>query len=210
LSRGANRRNTRGVPPSIKTRSAPRYTWDDFVALPEDDRRELIDGELVEVEVPTKWHENMVALLAFFVTGWARTRKLRVLASAYKVRVRHDRGAMPDLQVMKESVYRTRANDQGLVRGRPELVVEIVSPSSRRHDRVRKVEWYASRGIPEYWIVDVDDRLVQRLVLRRKQYVLAQQVAGDDTFEPASMPGLAIPLEELWSALPAPRQRRKR
>lgn len=203
------RRTLRSVSSTAKARSAARYTWDDFVALPEDDRRELIDGELVEVEVPTKWHEDMVATLIFYLKGWARTRNRRVLASAYKVRVRQDRGAMPDIQVMKTSVYRSRANDQGLVRGRPELVVEIVSPSSRRHDRVRKVEWYSSIGVPEYWIVDVDDRLVQRLVLRRKQYVLAQQVDGDDLFEPESMSGLAIPLSELWSALPKPRRRKK-
>jgi Uma2 family endonuclease len=193
---------------TVRARAQRLHTWDDFVSLPDDDRRELIDGALVEVEAPTKWHEKLVVILGAFLQMWARTRKLHVLSSAYKVRVRHDRGAMPDLQMMKDSVYRARVNDQGLVRGKPELVVEIVSPSSRQHDRVRKVEWYAALGVPEYWIVDVDDRLVQRLVLRRKQYVLAQQAAGDEVFAPASMKGLAIPLAELWDALPKPRKRK--
>ncbi|MBZ0117050.1 MAG: Uma2 family endonuclease [Sandaracinaceae bacterium] len=195
---------------TARARAAKRYTWDDFVALDDEDKRELVDGQLVEVEVPTKWHELIVTILSYHLHGWARTRKLRVLASAYKVKVREDRGAMPDVQVVKESVYRRSANDQGLVHGRPELVVEVVSPSSRQHDRVRKVEWYASIGVPEYWIVDVDDRLVQRLVLKRKQYVLAQQVAGDEVFEPASMKGLSIPLAEIWAAIDPPKRKRKR
>lgn len=188
----------------------PAVSWSDFVALEDGDRRELIDGRLEEAEEPTKWHENLVALLAYFLQGWARTRKLRVLASGFRLRVGANRGALPDLQILKESVYRSRANDQGLARGRPELVLEIVSPSSRRHDRVRKVQWYASLGIPEYWIVDVDDRMVQRLRLKGRQYLLAQQAAEDEVFRPASMEGLEIPLAELWSALTPPRARRRR
>lgn len=199
--------------PSSARAAAARYTWDDFVALDDEDRRELVDGALVEVDVPTKWHENIVALLVYFLQGWvfargASERRLRVLSSAYKVRVRADRGAMPDVQVVKDSVYRARANDQGLVRGRPELVVEIVSPSSGRHDRVRKVEWYASIGVPEYWLVDVDARAVQRLVLRGKHYSIAESAVEDEVFRPSSMPGLEIPLARIWEALPEPPRRR--
>ncbi len=107
-------------------------------------------------------------------------------------------------------MYRARANDHGLVRGRPEVVIEIISPSSRRHDRVRKVACYSSLGVPEYWIVDVDDRLVQRLVLRGSSYLLGQQASEDEVFRPKSMPGLEIPLAELWAALPKPRRARRR
>src|SRR5688572_5751518 len=97
--------------PAVAHRATARkYTWDDFVALDDDDRRELVDGALVEIEMPTKWHEHLVALLAFYLQSWAMDRKLRVLASGYKVRVRDDRGAMPDLQVLKESVYRETVN----------------------------------------------------------------------------------------------------
>jgi Uma2 family endonuclease len=51
------------------------YTWDDFVALEEDDLRELIDGELVEVEAPTKLHEYIVWLLSHHLGAWALPRK---------------------------------------------------------------------------------------------------------------------------------------
>ncbi len=90
------------MPAPQRARASRRYTWDDFVALDESDPRELVDGQLMEVEVPTKWHESLVVLLAFHLHDWARSRKRRVLSSGYKVRVRADRGATPDLQVLKE------------------------------------------------------------------------------------------------------------
>lgn len=191
--------------PAPARATGKKYTWDDFVALDDDDRRELVEGALLEVEVPTKWHEKLVMVLGYFLQGWALERKLHVLASGYKVRIRDDRGAMPDLQIVRDSVYRASANDQGLVRGRPELVVEILSPSSGRQDRVRKVDWYASIGVPEYWLVDVDDRSIQRLVLRGKHYLIAQSAVEDEVFRPESMAGLEIPLAKLWDALPPTR-----
>jgi Uma2 family endonuclease len=50
--------------------ASAQYTWDDFIALDEDDLRELIDGELVEVEVPTSTHEEIVASLIYFLGAW--------------------------------------------------------------------------------------------------------------------------------------------
>ena len=193
-----------------RTTPSRRYTWHDFIALPDDDRRELVDGKLVVTEVPTRWHENIVMLLGFFLTAWARTRRRRVLASGYKVRIRSDRGAMPDVQILKETTYRA-ANEQGLDEGHPEVAIEIISPSSKHHDRVRKSEWYASIGVPEYWIVDVDARSLERFVLRASAYVLKQRAEGDVAFEPKSMRGLSIPLDEIWSAvtpLRAPKRKR--
>lgn len=175
-------------------------TWDAFVALPEDDRRELIDGRLVEVEVPTKWHEKIVALLAFHLTGWARSRGLHVLVSGYKVRIAEHRGVMPDVQVLTDETYRA-ADERALTEGRPEIAVEVISPSSRRYDRVRKLEWYASIGVPEYWIIDADARTVEQLVLTGDRYLIARTAEEDATFAPAGRDGLEVPLAELWDAL---------
>lgn len=62
-----------------KRRLGP-YRWADFVALGEDDLRELIDGELVEVEAPGFVHERIVMRLGFFLMAWARTNRADVLA----------------------------------------------------------------------------------------------------------------------------------
>jgi Uma2 family endonuclease len=180
--------------------SAP-YTWDDFVALDEDDLRELIDGELVEVEVPTIKHEEVVALLCYHLTAWSKAGNGgRAVGSGYKVRISERRGVMPDAQFYRKGNHAAREQDTGLVRGAPVLVVEIVSLSSRRYDRVTKLRWYASLGVPEYWLVDPDARTVECLVLRGGEYAIAASLEGDEVFRPASFDGLAIPLTELWAS----------
>ncbi len=175
------------------------YTWDDFVALEEDDLRELIDGELVEVEVPTNDHEHIVLRIGGVLATWIDAgHGGRAVASGYKVRVTNRRGVMPDVQFYRAGNDAWREQQQGLVRGRPNLVVEIVSPSSGRYDRVKKLRWYARLGIPEYWLIDPADRTLERLVLRDGMYAIAESLADDETFRPPSFDGLEIPLSKLW------------
>lgn len=174
-------------------------TWADFVGLPEDDLRELVDGELVEVELPGKQHEQVVAALTHLLYGWAQAHDAgHVLTSGYKVRVSEMRGVMPDVQLLSKDTWGAAA-DGGLETGRPELVVEVVSATSRRYDRVVKLRWYADIGVPEYWIVDPEARTVEQLVLREGAYSIACTAAGEDTFRPQGWPGLEVTLAPLWA-----------
>ena len=144
---------------SAPHQEAAEYTWDDFLALPEDDRRELVDGDLLELEMPTWLHEHIVMCMGFYLKAWGMEHGAVVLGSAYKVRINTWRGFMPDVQLyLKDNPH--RGQEQGLAEGRPDLVVEVISPTSRRHDRLTKVDGYARIGVPEYWIVDIDDRSI--------------------------------------------------
>jgi Uma2 family endonuclease len=174
------------------------HTWEEFVALDEDDLRELIDGELVEVEVPSERHERIVGLLVYFLTAWALPiRAGYAYVSGYKVRIDRKRGVMPDVQFFRRDNPANK-NQQGVTEGRPDLVVEVLSPSSRSYDRVRKQDWYLKIGVPEYWIVDPEAHTLERLVAREGAYVHAGGFEGEVTFSPESFPGLSIPLAELW------------
>lgn len=177
------------------------YTWDDFVLLDDDDKRELIDGQLVEVEVPTKEHEHFVMMLGFFLVGWARQRGGMVLGSGYKVKIRRDRGVMPDVQYFRAG---RNPPSQGLSEGAPDLAVEIMSPSSVRFDRKTKLEYYQSIGTPEYWIVDLQARFLTRHVLVDGRYVVAGSFDDTERFAPDTFPGLEIPLDEVFPKLPEP------
>jgi Uma2 family endonuclease len=187
------------APSAAPTEPGP-YTWDDFVALPEDDRRELIDGWLVEVEVPTKTHEYIVAMLIVFLGNWARSHGALLLASGYKVRIAEKRGVMPDVQLYRAGNAPGDDQENGLAEGSPpDLVIEVVSRWRARFDRVVKLAYYAERGVPEYWIVSPRERTVQRLVLSDSgHYVIAQAAGEGDVLRPESLPGLELPLAELW------------
>jgi Uma2 family endonuclease len=188
---------------AVKTDPGP-YTWDDFIALDEDDLRELIDGELVEVEVPKRRHERIVVLIAAALHRWTETHGGgEVLASGYKVRITQKRGVMPDVQFFRRGHEPAPEHEDGLAAGHPDLVIEVVSPSSRRYDRVTKARWYAAIGVPEYWIVDPEARTVERLVLEGgagERWAIATTAADVEPFEPPSFEGLRIELRDLWGS----------
>lgn len=175
--------------PQASARGNEPVTWDEYLALPEEDSRELIDGELLEVEVPNELHEWIVAALCHFLVGWCLQNGGRVHASGLKVKVSETRGVMPDVQLSRSLRGAGTA---------PDLVVEVISPGSRRYDRVTKLHYYRTIGVPEYWIVDPDARTIERFVLDEASYRLADALAEPDVFEPGSLPGLAIPLRTLF------------
>lgn len=189
------------APEAVRIPAGP-HRWEDFLALDEDDLRELVDGHFLEIEVPNEFHEWIVTWLVTNLTVWAHPRGAGVaFASGYKVRIRADRGVMPDVQFYRGGLGPLPI--EGLDRGAPDLAVEIVSPSSRRWDRVIKLEWYASIGTPEYWIVDPTTRTLERYLLANSgKLELADHLEGDVRFAPGTFPGLEIELVQLW-----PRQR---
>jgi Uma2 family endonuclease len=121
-----------------------------------------------------------------------------VVPSGYKVRISDRRGVMPDVQFYREGNTPSALQEQGLVQGRPDLVIEVVSPSSQRYDRVTKLRWYAQLGVPEYWLVTPESRTLERLVLREGSYVISDSLADEDVFRPPTFEGLELPLAKLW------------
>ena len=123
-------------------------------ALPDDGNRyEVVDGELLVTPAPAEWHQRAVAALLFELTLYARAHgDCEVLPSPADIE--------PDVFV------------QGLVDGRPSvawntgapllLVVEVLSPSTARADRTTKRRRFQRARVPEYWILDLDARVIER------------------------------------------------
>lgn len=128
-----------------------------------------------------------------------------VLGSMYKIRIGEHRGVMPDVQLYRAGNEPGLDQRHGLVTGRPDLCVEVLSPSGRRYDCIVKLAYYASIKVPEYWLVDPDARTLERLVLSRKGSVVASIHEGDSKVSVPTFPGLRIPLFDLWLP-PAPRR----
>ncbi len=176
-------------------------TWDDYVGLPDDDRRELIDGELLEGEVPTEIHESIVIALGAALYNWCAQHGGKVLASGYKVQITAKRGVMPDVQYYKPG---RGSQPKGRTDGGPDLAVEIVSPGSEGRDRVTKMAYYLSIGVAEYWLIDPQDRTLQRF-LRTEQpdigaaWLVTHSLGIEDgPFAPSTFPGLVLDLPKLF------------
>jgi Uma2 family endonuclease len=131
-------------------------------ALPDDGNRyELIDGMLLVTPSPILLHQRAVSLLARTLDDYVVSRGLgEVLTSPADLTLEPETIVQPDVFVaplVDGALPRQWTDVRGLL-----LAVEILSPGSRRHDRVTKRAFYARVGVPEYWIVDLDARVVER------------------------------------------------
>lgn len=131
-----------------------QYTVADIEALPEDVRVELIDGELFIMEAPEFDHQDILMGLSFQIELYIQRKKgkCRVVPAPFGVYIKKDihNYVMPDISLICDEGKLERKGCQGA----PDLVIEIVSPSSRKMDYIRKLALYQESGVREYWIVD--------------------------------------------------------
>ena len=131
-------------------------------ALPHDGNRyELIGGELVVTPAPPQVHQAAVVELILVLGPWLKeTGAGRLLASPADISLGEDEVLQPDVFVVPEGAGRVSAawtDVTTLV-----LAVEVVSPTTARYDRGLKRLRYQRAGVPEYWVVDLDARLIER------------------------------------------------
>lgn len=153
-------------------------TRDDLDDLPDDGHRyELVDGVLVVSPSPAYGHQDAVGHL--YVTLLAACPPdLKVLLAPYDVVLSDDTVLIPDLLVAPRSRFTARE-----LPGPPLLAVEVLSPSTRRFDRLLKRDRLLSAGCPSYWLVDPDEPAVTVLELRAGTYEQVAHVAGDEAVE---------------------------
>ena len=130
------------------------YTLDDYYALPDDVRAELINGYLIFLEAPRSVHQELISELLMDIGFYIRKNKgpCKVLPAPLDVQLDCDNRTMiqPDISVICQL---DRLVEKG-VYGAPDFCIEIVSPSSRSRDYIKKVSKYQNAGVREYWIID--------------------------------------------------------
>ena len=179
------------------------WTYSDLVALPEDQlRHELIDGEHIVSPSPNTGHQtislNLVRLLLPYLD---QHRPGELLYAPFDVKLSPFTVLVPDLVYFTTERFARVVNEKHATAA-PDLVVEILSPGTRRRDKGRKRAVYDREGVREYWIVDPEARSIT--VLRRPGAdagltdVTVLTLAKDETLESPLFPGLQIPLREVF------------
>lgn len=130
------------------------YTSEDYWNLPGDQRAELIDGRLYSMAPPSRIHQKLSTRIASAFDRFISEKNgsCEVYSAPFAVNLNADDKTYvePDISVICD---RGKLTDRGC-EGAPDLVIEIVSPSSRRIDYTKKNTLYAEAGVREYWIVD--------------------------------------------------------
>lgn len=142
------------------------YTYEDILNWPGDERVELIDGEPYMIRSsPSSEHQTISLELILQIGNYLRGKKCRLYHAPFDVRLfekdgdqpRHvDTVVQPDLLVVCDP---SKLDNNGC-KGAPDLIIEILSPSTRQHDRLTKLNLYQRAGVREYWIVDPEEKTV--------------------------------------------------
>jgi len=169
----------------------------DYFALPDTNRHlELSKGELVMPPHPTRSHQAAVQEFFIRLRAFVQERNLgEVYIAPLPVRLWPGKIREPDVLFMARE-HRERMAEQAF--GPPDLVMEVLSPSTRSTDRVEKFAEYAQAGIPEYWIADPDARTAEVFILRAGVYELLGKWGADETAHSALLGGFQVRVGDLF------------
>lgn len=173
-------------------------TYQDYAALPDDGKRyEIHDGELFEMAAPTLQHQIVSANLFTVLNAHLRARNLGlVLYAPLDVILVDTTVLQPDLVYLNPE--RLSAGSRRGVEGPPTLVVEILSPTTAATDRTTKRGLYARYGVPHFWLVDPEVRVIESHVLRGGEYALAVRASGTPPVDLPPFTDLGLVPSSLW------------
>ncbi len=177
--------------------STIKRTYTDYSRTPDDERYELLDGELVMAPSPMESHQIVVMELGALLHVFVKARGLgQVFSAPYDVVLSDTDVVQPDLLfVSNERAHiRTPAN----IRGAPDLVVEVLSPSTARRDWREKLDLYAEHGVPEYWLVDPDAKTVTVLLLDDGTFAEVAHYGAGETLISPILAGFAASLDDIF------------
>jgi len=181
-----------------------RYTFADVLTWSEDDRIEIIDGEAVMMAPPSRAHQKALMELSAQLHEYLKGKKCEVYPAPFTVRLFEEATDHPeDVDTMLEpdiSVVcdHSKLDDSGC-KGAPDLVMEILSPSTRRHDRLTKFNLYQRAGVREYWIVDPTDKSILVFVLEDGRYSAKDFGTAEDNLRVNILEDCTIDLAQVFS-----------
>lgn len=178
----------------MESLSDRRVSFEQYQSWTDERRHEVIDGEPLVMAAPSLRHQLLVVSFTTAFRNALRGHKCKVLAAPCDVKLSKWDVVQPDLLVVCDP-----AQLQGThVEGPPALVVEILSPSSWRHDRIRKLNFYRDFGIPEYWVVSPDEPWLEVLRLEGDGYRLGGVYSYQGRIVSPGIPALNLSLAELF------------
>lgn len=177
-----------------------QWTYADYQNLPNDGRRyEIIRGVLFVANAPNMDHQFTVTALAAEFYHFVKAQNLgRVYVAPCEVHLSEvSKPVQPDIFfIRQERMPEPRAQ---FFAGAPDLVVEVISPSSIRLDRVTKFTEYEQTGVREYWLVDPQARIVEAYVLSHGEYGLLGIFKDEDVIQSQVLAGIAMVAKSLFA-----------
>lgn len=174
-----------------------KFTYEDYCNAPEDKRYELHDGDLVVVPAPEEQHQDVVGALFIAISLFVRERMLgRVYIAPFDILFTNTDVVQPDVIFVSNDKLDIITPDN--IQGAPDLVIEVLSPSTAHRDRTFKRALYARHGVNEFWLVDIDARTIEILLLGSGGYETIATYGAGDVLASPSLIGFTLNIDDTF------------
>ena len=181
---------------SSHTRTPGRLGYREYLCFPQDGQtHEIIRGEHIVNPAPGTYHQTLSRRIQFQLYQQIELSGLGVVYDApTDLQLSEMNIVQPDLIVVLQRNQTIITPTK--IKGIPDLIVEILSTTSEGNDRVLKKGLYRDSGVPEYWVVDPDEHVVEQYVLRAGEYELVGR--HGDAVAPQAIAGVRVNLTDVW------------
>lgn len=180
-----------------------RYTYADLLRWDEGERWELIDGVPYMLASPSLPHQMIVGAIYRQVSAYLDGKTCLPILSPFDVRLFEtqdstdndvDTVVVPDMTIVCD---RSKLDNRGC-KGAPDMVVEVLSPSTQRQDRLVKLNLYQKAGVREYWIVDPDSKTVQVFLLKDGLLQITEVYSAEDRAKVNVLDDCVVDLKQVF------------
>ncbi len=180
----------------MKVGANRKLTYSDYAAIPDDGKRyEVLEGGLLVTPAPSPLHQRVSFRLQQQLAQFFGARSREVFAAPIDVIFSDHDILQPDLVIVERA---QQVSARG-IEGAPLLVVEILSPSTRRRDRGLKARRYAELGVPHFWLVDLETRRIECFRSTPAGYSPVSQAEGETiSLSHPDFPDLTLDLAAIW------------
>jgi Uma2 family endonuclease len=177
-----------------------QWTYKDYLAIPEDGcRYEVVNGVLYMSPSPGVEHQRIVKRIVALLSRDVEQEGLgEVFQSPLDVELSYRNVVQPDAFVMLNEHF-DRITETRII-GAPDLVIEVASPGTARHDLSKKLDAYAHAGVPEYWVITPGSSTVEVLVLDHATYRSLGLFSGNMMLPSRIIPNISIKVEQFFAS----------
>ena len=175
-------------------------TYDDYASLDDGNRYELVDGRLELMSPGLSLTHQLVSYEVQRNIARTCEKDYVILYAPVDLILSDSEVRQPDILLVRRD--RMHILSKRGVEGAPDLVVEIVSPSTVKRDKLDKLRTYARYGITEYWIIDPEMGVLEQFMLQGERYEIENIFQGDDLVASPNIPCVTFTMQEIMDRIP--------
>lgn len=175
----------------------PQATYEDYCKTPEGGKYQLIGGEIIEMTSPTPYHQEILQNLNYYLSIFVRQNKLgKVYIAPTDVYFSKTETYQPDILFLHNDNLDKLKEKK--IEGAPDLVMEILSPSTGYYDAKYKKSVYEKFGVKEYWLVDPKDKTVEIYENISGKFAVISDLTKVDTAKSKLLAGFEVELGKVF------------